>query len=580
MGLPTRLLLAICILSTSAADDGPTVELPSGTKIHGVYMDVNGQTVSAYLGVPFATAERFAMPTLTETYDRDIEAIQPSKTCFQSKDETYPGFDGAEMWNPPTDLSEDCLSLNIWVPANPDGNVIVWIYGGGFFSGSPSLALYNGSVLAAKTNAVVVNVNYRVGPFGFFYLGANSKAPGNVGLLDQQTALKWIHNNIESFKGDRSKVTLFGESAGGASVTSHLLAPDSHSLFSKIIVNSGSIHNVWATRSPCTMLHISMKTAKALKCVDNYDFQTIREAEGRCTVLGGNVDKIYECMKEKTPDDIQSAGNSDAIYENMLPMEWPFGPITYDDNYFKGDVRRKLFNDEFKKDVSAIFGTVKDEGTFWLPYYLSDSGFSFFPDMGSDSEANAAKIDESNYTASMQAFEGYFGKSSKAIEILKDGFKDLGDEETMYRDGVARFVGDFFFTCNLVEFVDHVAPKIDEAYMYYFKARSSANPWPKWMGVMHGYEIEYEFGYPLINSTAYKQAEKDQTISEKFMQLIKEFVENGKFDAKWPKYNEGGKVMVVEDDTSSKIEDKDIQQKYCKIINDARQAVIDEAKGN
>ncbi|WKX89169.1 hypothetical protein Q1695_008655 [Nippostrongylus brasiliensis] len=577
--LPVGFLVAVCICSALATDDGPTVEI-SGRTIRGLYMDVEQVKISAYLGVPFATAERFAKPTLIESYQGsdELDAKDLSKTCFQTPDSYFPGFLGSEMWNAPTELTEDCLSLNIWAPENPSGNVIVWIYGGGFFSGSPSLALYNGSVLAAKTKAVVVNINYRVGPFGFFYLGDDTKAPGNVGLLDQQVALQWIRKHISVFGGNSDKVTLFGESAGGASVTAHLLAPDSRDLFSKIIVNSGTIRNPWATRSSCRMLYFSMETAKGLGCAEEYEIKQATDPEvDQCTVKKPEVDGIYSCLLKKNKEDIQNI--SDTMYEHMRPMEWPFGPITRDDTFFKGDLRQKLKDGDYKRDVSAIFGTVKDEGTFWLPYYLYDSGFAFDPE-GSEQE-NSAIIDEHNYTVSLKAFEGYFRNSSKALKILEDGFKGEEGKQTRYRDGVAQFVGDYFFSCSLDEFVDHIWTNLTSTYMYYFTVRSSANPWPKWMGVMHGYEIEYEFGYPFINESAYKELEKDKKASNHFIELIGEFVNKGSFDeTKWPKYNADKKTLEIGEDPSVKKIQNDIYKKYCDVINKAKKAAIDEANDN
>jgi para-nitrobenzyl esterase len=142
--------------------------------------------------------------------------------------------------------SEDCLTLNVWTPANAKPGslpVMVWIYGGGFVSGSTSENRQDGQFLA-KRNVVVVSMNYRLGIFGFFAhpeLTAESPhhASGNYGLLDQTAALAWVKNNIAAFGGDPHNVTIFGESAGSISVSGQMASPLARGLFAKAIGESG-----------------------------------------------------------------------------------------------------------------------------------------------------------------------------------------------------------------------------------------------------------------------------------------------------------------------------------------------------
>ncbi|WKX89248.1 hypothetical protein Q1695_008697 [Nippostrongylus brasiliensis] len=570
------LLLLVQLISTS---DGDPIVKTIHSDLRGLYMDVEGNRVSAFLGVPFAMpptgSRRFAKPTPITEYQGEIKAQTLSKTCFQTPDSAFPGFPGAEMWNAPTELSEDCLYLNIWAPENPTSNVIVWIYGGGFFSGSPSLALYNGSVLAAKTRSIIVNINYRLGPFGFFYLGEDSPAPGNVGLLDQQLALQWIQDNIKYFGGDAKRVTLFGESAGAASVSSHLLAPDSRRLFSKAILNSGSMLNIWADRTPCKQLNFSLTMAKNLGCIDNFEMKPKRKP-GRCTAKGVDDQKVFKCLNNVPTAKIQAA--ADELYSMVLPLEFPFGPITFDLNYFKGDFRNKLSNGNFKKNAPIFIGTMKDEGTYWLPYYLSNTGFSFDPSKGADSPDNAALIDENNYIASIETFMGYFDNNARAKKILLDGYRDVSSGETQYRDGVARFVSDFFFTCDVMNFVDELMwSSTAPVYMYFLTAslRSSANPWPKWMGAMHGYDIEYEFGQPFFNASLYHgDLAEQQRISNYFIGLIDDFI-NDRLYKKWPTYDDvSAKTLIIDENvTKGKYYVKrKLHKKYCRIIAKAIKA--------
>ncbi|MFF0342437.1 carboxylesterase/lipase family protein [Kribbella sp. NPDC004875] len=145
--------------------------------------------------------------------------------------------------------TEDCLYLNVTTPAKPTTKsraVVVWLPGGGFFSGAGSS--YEASKFAARGDVVVVTVNYRLGIFGFFgYPGLAGS--GTYGLQDQQAALRWVQRNARAFGGDPSNVTVAGESAGGMSVCAQLTSPTSTGLFAKAIMQSGSCAFNWADNS-------------------------------------------------------------------------------------------------------------------------------------------------------------------------------------------------------------------------------------------------------------------------------------------------------------------------------------------
>src|SRR5674476_357558 len=148
--------------------------------------------------------------------------------------------------NPPSGKSEDCLYLNVWTPAKSAKEkvpVLVWIYGGGFSFGSTAEPGYNGEKLAKK-GVVLVSIAYRVGQLGFLAhpeLSAENpnQVSGNYGILDQIAGLQWIQKNIAAFGGDPNKVTIFGESAGGISVSMLCASPLAKGLFQGAISESG-----------------------------------------------------------------------------------------------------------------------------------------------------------------------------------------------------------------------------------------------------------------------------------------------------------------------------------------------------
>jgi len=151
--------------------------------------------------------------------------------------------------------SEDCLHLNLFIPGKnvrKENNyaVMIYIHGGSFISGTGNV--YSGDILSALNDVIVVTINYRLNVFGFLCSG--QLGDGNFGLWDMHMAIQWVHNNIEYFGGDSTRVTLFGNSAGGAAVMYQAMYPLNKGLFHRIIAQSGSIFSLWALqREPSKM---------------------------------------------------------------------------------------------------------------------------------------------------------------------------------------------------------------------------------------------------------------------------------------------------------------------------------------
>ena len=172
----------------------------------------------------------------------------------------------------------------------------VWIYGGGFASGSSALPLYDGKVLAAKAGVIVVSMQYRVGPLGFLSLGSES-APGNAGLLDQQLAMRWVHDHIADFGGNPDMVTIVGESAGAASVSYHLLSDGSAELFRSAVMQSSTAGSPWAFVEPEVAKERSYKLAELVRddqiCITVFYRTLQNELIGSSKTLQINVSQLF-----------------------------------------------------------------------------------------------------------------------------------------------------------------------------------------------------------------------------------------------------------------------------------------------
>src|SRR4051812_8905103 len=220
----------------------PRVTIDTGT-LEG---DIDSTTgINVFRGIPYAAPPvgtlRWKPPRPAARWSGVRPARQLGHNCMQGQ--PYSDIDPYAAG-----VSEDCLYLNVWSSSLGAGSspkpVLVWIHGGGFFAGFGGEERHNGARLAQK-GAVVVTLNYRLGPFGFFAhpaLAAESPhhAAGNYGILDQIAALQWVQRNIARFGGDPSRVTIFGESAGGMSVGSLIASPLAKGLFQRAILESGT----------------------------------------------------------------------------------------------------------------------------------------------------------------------------------------------------------------------------------------------------------------------------------------------------------------------------------------------------
>lgn len=200
--------------------------------------------VIAFKGIPYAAPPvgnlRWKPPMPAAKWSGVRPATEFGSHCMQTG-----GYPDMVFHDPGP--SEDCLTLNVWTPANatPESHlpVMVWIYGGGFVTGGTSENRQDGEFLAHR-NVVVVSMNYRLGIFGFFVhpeLTAESPhhASGNYGLMDQAAALDWVKSNIAAFGGDPANITIFGESAGSFAVSTLMASPETRGLISKAIGESG-----------------------------------------------------------------------------------------------------------------------------------------------------------------------------------------------------------------------------------------------------------------------------------------------------------------------------------------------------
>ncbi|UYV70105.1 BCHE [Cordylochernes scorpioides] len=484
---------------TVAFVQGMEVKTTSGY-ITGLSEKIGDVSINYYLGVPFAQApvnhSRYSRPKPLNSPDVKISATKAPPNCMQTP------FPVAFGWAPvrKADKSEDCLFLNIWAP---EGNsdklkpVLVFFPGGAFIAGGITIDYYNGTVLAATGDLVVVEVNSRVGSLGYLNLNI-PEADGNQGLYDQQLALQWVQDNIASFGGDRESVTIFGHSAGSVSVSLHLSSPISRPLFKRAIMLSGTSYYPPFAMDLNSSLDLSQTLAVRLNCAD--DVKTVYNSPK----------EILECFKSQNVVDIlrqESHLYSDLkfFYPRIGNSIIPESPIK---NVKEGNIKK----------TEVLVGNILGEGNLFL-----DLLFSVYFNL------NQPKVSK---TEGMELISNSMNKTGMPPQLtqalLNVYFKDVKEEDfDTVRETVSQFLGDFVFYCPTKFWVDNYSRHSPNTYYYVYTHPPSVSNELRtdWLKITHFDEVPFIFGYPTYSTLKYQNAERD--FSMKLVQSFTNFAKTG-----------------------------------------------------
>ncbi|KAL6437222.1 hypothetical protein ACFW04_005044 [Cataglyphis niger] len=283
----------VCNLSIATIRNGTLIGITMHTRL--------GRDIHAFLGIPYAAPPigelRFAPPQPATAWNGVRAAVENAEICTQRNIYTYQ----EEIVG-----GEDCLYLNVYTPRIPYSEtplliahrypVMIWFHGGGWLTGAGHSEFY-GPKFLLDHDLVLVTINFRLGPLGFLST-EDLECPGNLGLKDQQQAMRWVQENIVSFGGDPNRVTLFGESAGGASVHYHMINPISQGLFHRGISQSGNFYNPWTLTPPESAKEKAIILGRNLSCNTDTSAELIKclRTKDATEIIG--TDRLFQMYSD------------------------------------------------------------------------------------------------------------------------------------------------------------------------------------------------------------------------------------------------------------------------------------------
>ncbi|XP_075540477.1 acetylcholinesterase-like isoform X2 [Dermacentor variabilis] len=509
----------LLLLWCTSAHGGHVERATSLGTVSGRKLSLLNTIVEEYIGIPYAEPPlgelRFRPPLPSRQWTDTFDATTKRTACPQG---LLPGLMAGDVT-----YTEDCLHLNVWTSL-PQGcldtglsPVLVWIHGGGFSYGSASYDNYTGSILAAKTGLVVISMNYRLGALGF--LDANSpESPGNVGLMDQNLALRWIRDNAVFFGGDSSRVTLFGQSAGALSVHGHMLSPMSKGLFGRAVMLSGALYTIDSYNSPSYSLRAGDRLAVLTGCANGERNFTEQPNE------------VLKCLREIPVDKLvlatHEAGASNAF--TFLP--------TYHNDFLPKEPR-KAVDAGFASQVDLIIGTTSNELSSILLY----------PPVKEFLQERLDGIDHDKIKGFFKAAIGACLKSHMPGDEKHYVAKTKGANNVALTRAYIQYMSDRMLNCPVLYVARKHAAVGNNVFSYVYDYSYVSSDLPSWIGAHHGSELPFLFGFPLID--IHGVADKHSAMSEALIKILASFAESGTPELprenEWPKYSEDQPISVV-----------------------------------
>ncbi|XP_055610914.1 venom carboxylesterase-6-like [Uranotaenia lowii] len=426
-------------------------------------------------------------------------------------------------------MSESCLYLNVYSPDfrrkhSKLAPVMIWIHGGGFVSGSAQSSMYNPKHLVQE-GVLVVTVNYRLGPLGFLCLPSVG-IEGNMGLKDQQMSFAWVKENIGYFGGNSGDVTIFGQSAGGASVHLHYLSESSRQYFHKAIAQSGSAFNQWVFQKDPDKR--ARKLAELTGCQDPFNDTLVYE-----TLMRADAKTLTELQYQVMSDE-----------ERSVVVNFPFTPTverqeSVDPLVLENPLR--AIRKQFSKDIPLIMGITSEEGIGLASHVSSflDEYERYFSTQLIPFTLMVSEENERREAAEMIR-EFFFGSVSLSQDSLLNMVRVLGDNGN-------KFAG--YLTAELHFRYQKSSPVFFYIFSYISelnKLRKLSNTPDSLPGASHGDDLCYLFSSSFFDTDS---IDSDSDAFAYRQQMCKLWTDFAKFGEPTPDDSAGFRWQPLNTDT-------------------------------